>query len=195
MSRRLWPPAALAMVAIVAVISAGCGSTGSSGGTSTTASAGNTGTASSTDSSGGNSTASPHAKAVKFAECMRANGVSAFPDPDATGALTIETVANGTSIDTDSAAFGRAVTACKDLQPPGFTGYERSPEQQKVALKFAQCMRDNGVKDFPDPGPDDPIIDTNRIPSANRPGGMSILDAATGKCEHFLAGAGVTGGR
>jgi hypothetical protein len=74
MSNTLRPLAALAMVA---VISAGCGGTRSSGGTSTAAPAGNTGTASSTGtgSGGGTNAASPHAKAVKFAECMRANGV------------------------------------------------------------------------------------------------------------------------
>jgi hypothetical protein len=49
-------------------------------------------------------------------------------------------------------------------------------------LRFAQCIRDNGVKDFPDPTPDGPLVDTNRIPSANQPGGMSILNAAMQKC-------------
>ncbi|TMK23288.1 MAG: hypothetical protein E6G68_00420 [Actinobacteria bacterium] len=34
-------------------------------------------------------------QAVKFAECMRSNGVRAFP-PDASGTFTIETIANGT---------------------------------------------------------------------------------------------------
>jgi len=38
-----------------------------------------------TGSSGGNSTAATNEKAVKFAECMRDNGVSEFPDPDASG--------------------------------------------------------------------------------------------------------------
>jgi hypothetical protein len=28
---------------------------------------------------------------------------------------------------------------------------KRSPEQQSAALNFAQCIRENGVKDFPDP--------------------------------------------
>jgi hypothetical protein len=98
-------------------------------------------------------------------------------------------------VDPSSAAFERAISACKDLEPPGFTGHKRSPEQQKMALEFAQCVRDNGVKDFPDPTPDGPLIDTNRIPSANRNGGMSILNAAGQKCRDFAAGAGVTGGR
>jgi hypothetical protein len=197
MSNTLRPLAALAMVAMVAAISAGCGGTRSSGGTSTAASAGHTGTAGNTGtvSSGGNSTAATHEQAVKFSECMRANGVSAFPDPDATGALTIDSVANGSSLDTSSAAFEQALSACKDLEPPGFTGHERNAQEQEGALEFAQCIRDNGVKDFPDPAKDQPLIDTRRIPSAAREGGMSILHAAMQKCRDSAAAAGVTGGR
>src|SRR5207253_6388215 len=135
-----------------------------------------------TVSSGVNSTASTRAKAVKFAECMRANGVRAFPDPDASGALTIDAVANGSSLDTSSAAFTQALSACKDLEPSGFTGHQRSAYEQKAALAFARCIRDNGVGDFPDPGKGEPLVDTTRIPSANKPGGMSILRAAMQKC-------------
>jgi hypothetical protein len=182
MSRTLRPLAALAMVATVAVISAGCGGTRSSGGTST---ASNTGTG----SSGGTNTASPHAKAVKFAECMRANGVSAFPDPDASGELTIDAVANGSSLDTSSAAFEQALSACKSLEPPGFTGTEVSPEKQEVRLKFAQCMRDNGIKDFPDPTAHGPLIDTSRMPGS--PGALSIpgFKAAQEKCSDVFKAA------
>ena len=32
-------------------------------------------------------------------------------------------------------------------------GQTRTAQQHRRALKFAQCMRDNGVKDFPDPAP------------------------------------------
>ena len=53
-------------------------------------------------------------------------------------------------------------------------------------------MRDNGVKDFPDPAIDQPLIDTNRIPSTNTPGGMTILNAAGEKCETYFRDAGVT---
>jgi hypothetical protein len=83
------------------------------------------------------------------------------------------------------------MSACKDLEPPGFTGSTRSAQQQEAGLKFAQCVRDNGVPDFPDPTPDGPLIDTNRIPSAVAPGGMSALHAATQKCQSFAAAAGV----
>ena len=69
MSRTLRPLAALA---IVALIGAGC-SNGS-------AENGNTGTASSTGttSSGANKKLTARDKAVKFAECIRAHGVSDF---------------------------------------------------------------------------------------------------------------------
>jgi len=150
-------------------------------------------------SGGGGSNATAAAttreQAVKFAECMRKNGVSAFPDPDASGDFAIDTVANRSGVNTNSAAFTQARSACKDLEPAGFTGTKRSPEQQQAALKFAQCIRDNGVKDFPDPDPDGPMIDTNRIPSAAGNGGMSNLHAAMQKCSGLAANAGVTGGQ
>jgi hypothetical protein len=175
MSRKLRPLAALAMVAL---IGAGCSNAPAE-----------------TGSSGGDKNAATHEQAVKFAKCMRDSGIRDFPDPDASGQFTIERIANGSSIDTDSAAFKQAISACKDLEPPGFTGYQRSAQQQEAALKFAQCVRDNGVKDFPDPTPDEPLVDTNRIPSANRDGGMGILHAAMQKCRDFATAAGVTGGK
>jgi hypothetical protein len=79
------------------------------------------------------------------------------------------------------------------LEPPGFTGDKRNVQQQATALKFAQCIRDNGVKDFPDPTPDGPLVDTNRIPSAAGNGGMGMLNAAMQKCRDFAAAAGVAG--
>ena len=132
---------------------------------------------------------------MKFAECMRHNGVSRFPDPDASGGLTIDGVVNGSSLDPNTPAWKRAISACKDLQPSGFTGHTRSAKEQTAALKFAQCIRDNGVKDFPDPAKGEPLVDTRGIPSTSGPGGMSILNAAMRKCRGEAASAGVSGGR
>lgn len=148
-----------------------------------------------TGGSGGSANASAREQGVKFAACMRANGVREFPDPDASGQLTIDGIANGSSLDTNSAAFERAISACKELEPAGFTGQKRSAAQQANALKFAQCIRDNGVTDFPDPDPDGPLVDTDRIPSAARSGGMSSLNAAMQKCRGLAAEAGVAGRR
>ncbi len=162
MSRTLRPLAALAMVAMVALISAGCG-TGSGSGDTTGANQETAASAAADDKNAaaparhsGSKNASAHDKAVKFAECMRKNGVSAFPDPDASGDLTIDGVVNGSSVDPDGAAWKQAIRACKDLQPPGFTGSKATPKQMSARLKFAQCIRENGVKDFPDPTKDGP---------------------------------------
>jgi predicted small secreted protein len=178
--RRTLPP--LAALAMVAVLGAGCSNTLAGAGT---------------DSSTGNNTAATRQQAVKFAECMRSNGVKEFPDPDASGTLTIDGIANGSSLDTNSATFKQAIAACKDLQPAGFVGHKRTAQEQENALQFAQCIRDNGVKDFPDPTPDGPLVDTNRIPSAAGRGGPSIpgLTAAMQKCRDLAASAGVQGGR
>jgi hypothetical protein len=166
-TRKLWPLAALALVAL---IGAGCGN-GS-------AEDGNTGTA------------NRDKGAMKFADCMRDNGVSEFPDPDASGGLTIDGVVNGSSLDTSTPVWKEAIAACKDLQPPGFTGdQEVSDEEQKTRLEFAQCIRDHGVKDFPDPAKGEPLVDTNRIPSSNEPGGMTILNAAMQTCGDLAAEA------
>ena len=183
------PLAALVMVALVALISAGCGIGGS--GDNQNAATPPAGTA----SSGGNKSASPHEKAVKFAECMRDNGVGAFPDPDSSGKLTIDGVVNGSSLDPSSAPWKQAIDACKDLEPPGFAGTKATPKQMTARLEFAQCIRDNGVKDFPDPTRDGPLIDTNRIPSAATNGGMNILHAAMQKCSAFAYKAGVRPGK
>jgi hypothetical protein len=165
---------------MVALLSAGCSNVAAQTGSG---------------SNGSNTNATNPDQALKFAECMRKNGVTEFPDPDASGTLTIDGIANSSSLDTNSAAFMQAIAACKDLQPAGFTGSKRTPEQQQAALKFAQCIRDNGVKDFPDPTPDGPLIDTTRMPG--NPDGRSIpgLQAAMQKCRDFASNAGVTGRR
>ena len=178
MSRRPGPFVALALIAMVVLISA-CGSSAP--------------TATGSSSGGRNNTATNHEKAVKFAKCMRNNGVSQFPDPPASGNLTIDGVVNGSSLDPNSPAFTQAVSACRNLEPPGFTGQKATPQQTSARLKFAQCMRANGVPDFPDPTPNGPLLDTNRIPSlaGKDPRTDPGLQAAMDKCSDFAAAAGV----
>jgi hypothetical protein len=163
-TRRLRPAAAA--LALIALIGAGCGSsapaqTGATTPTSTT------------------KPASAQDKAVKFSECVRAHGVPHFPDPDAKGDYVF-------GIDVSPAVWQKAVNACKALEPPGALSGKRSPKQQSDALRFAACVREHGVKDFPDPVNGDPLIDTTKIPSSNRPGGMTILNAATHRCRGIL---------
>jgi hypothetical protein len=166
-SRKLRLMGALALIAMVALISA-CGSRAPA--------------ATGTGRSGTNNTPTNLEQAVKFSQCMRAKGVSGFPDPDASGQLTIDGVVNGSSLNPNTPAFQQALSACKDLEPPGFMGTERTAQQQEAALKFAQCMRANGVPDFPDPTPDGPIIDVKGASSI--PG----FQAAKDKCSAIYSG-------
>jgi hypothetical protein len=161
-SRRRRHVAAMTLLATLALAVAGCGAsprTGSSG-----------------------SAESTRAKAVKFAECMRSNDVRDFPDPNAKGNFDY-------GISVSPAVWQKAVNACKRLQPPGIFDAHRKPAQQSASLKFAQCMRENGVPDFPDPANGDPLIDTTHIPSSNRPGGMTILNATIRTCHGAMAQA------
>lgn len=170
MSRTHRPLAVLALAAVIAFLSA-CGSA--------------------TPSNSSSSTTTQRVKAEQFSQCMRKNGVSGFPDPDASGSLTIDQVANGSSIDTSSASFTQAISACKSLEPAGFTGTARTPQQMTVAREWARCIRAHGVSDFPDPGTTGPLIDTKRIPSMATSSGLSILHAAMQQCNQYSAGMGL----
>ncbi len=120
LSSKLRPLAALA---VVAVIGAGCSKD-------------------SAESGGTANANSDHENAVKFSECMRDKGVSGFPGPNASGELTIDGVLNGSSLDPNAPAWKQAIGACRDLQPPGFTGDEEvTDEEQEARLEFAQHPR------------------------------------------------------
>jgi hypothetical protein len=179
MTRTLRPLAVLAVAAMIAFISAGCGGTDSSGGTTTAAPAR---TGATSTAAGHTSTASPHERAVKFAACMRENGYPDFPDPKASG----EFASFGISVTPE--VWVNALRACKELQPPGSFNPHMSPEVLSAARKFAKCIRAHGVKDFPDPVQDEPIVDTTKIPSTDTPEGMTILNAAMYKCRAFGPG-------
>jgi hypothetical protein len=87
--------------------------------------------------------------ALDFAKCMREHGVD-MPDPQP-GEAGI--MLGGPDMDADRATMERAQKACQDIlekvRPP-----ELSPEQEQEfkerALKFAKCMREQGI-DYPDP--------------------------------------------
>ena len=172
MSRKLWP---LTTLATLALIGAGCSNGSAENGNTGTGSASSSGSA----SSGADKKLTARDKAVKFAECIRAHGVSDFPDPNEKNQFEY-----GVSV--SPAVWKQATTACKDLQPPGTLSGKRTPKQQSASLRFAQCVRDNGVKDFPDPVNGEPLVNTYKIPSSNKPGGMTILNAATHKCGGIL---------
>ncbi len=83
-----------------------------------------------------------------YARCVRAHGMPGFPDPQIT---------NGVPSFPDSAprVSPFAQQACGQIAariPPQFTATQpASPADLQKLLKFANCMRDHGVADWPDP--------------------------------------------
>jgi hypothetical protein len=165
--KRSHRPVALVVLVGIAVLASACGSSTPVASNPTT-----------------NSTANRE-QAVKFAQCMRNNGVSNFPDPGASGQFTVDGIANSSGINTNTPAFEQALSACKSLEPSGFMGTQRTPQQQAAALKFAQCMRNNGISNFPDPSPDGPIINVNGAHSI--PGFQTALS----KCSAYSGQMGI----
>ncbi|MFC6021579.1 hypothetical protein ACFP2T_36095 [Plantactinospora solaniradicis] len=130
-----------AMLAVLAFGAAGCGGDGDEP-SKTVASA---------PAAEGGPTASAAADGrgdpTAYAQCMRTNGIPNFPDPaDGRAQLPRE-------IDPNSPTFRDAHEKCK--QYAGNTQGGGGPQQDTwpVAekLKYAQCMRQNGLPGFPDP--------------------------------------------
>jgi hypothetical protein len=95
------------------------------------------------------STLSPQEQALKFVECMREHGVP-MEDPEFDGG-GVGIRMNGESVDPDD--MQAAMQACQEYAPFGGDGNRppADPEMEERMRQFAQCMRDNGVPNFPDP--------------------------------------------
>ncbi len=109
---------------------AGCGSVGQPSGTGTGA---------------GRTAPGGKTRDVEFSDCMRAHGVTNFPDPTSNG-LQIPA-----SVNSKSPVFRSAQQACKKYLPNGGAPPATNPAERAAALTFAKCMRAHGVSEFPDP--------------------------------------------
>ena len=88
---------------------------------------------------------------MKFSGCMRSHGVNDFPDPTiGSNGLPSWTFDAG-NVSPQSPAFRAAHQVCKkDLPDLLHTSAEKAAANA-AALKYATCMRSNGVPNFPDP--------------------------------------------
>ncbi|GAA5033040.1 hypothetical protein GCM10023317_84660 [Actinopolymorpha pittospori] len=128
---------------------------------------------------------------VAYSQCMRENGVKEFPDPDGEGRLTLR-ARRGSSLDPDSPTFKAAQEACRGLRPqPGAAEREQN---RAASLKYSQCMREHGIKDFPDPNPDGGMRIEMR-PGSDMDPRNPKFQAAQEACKSFQpAGKGPIGG-
>lgn len=124
----------------VTLMLAGCGSDGGSDGDGDVASASGTGK----DKAKDDDTMSDEdrqAAGLKFAKCMRENGVE-MDDPKG-GRIAIKAGPG------DQKSMEKAQEACQKYLPP-ISDADRKKDGER-GLKLSQCMRKNGVEDFPDP--------------------------------------------
>jgi len=88
----------------------------------------------------------------EWVRCVRANGAPNLPDPQVDGDGQPH-FPEGTPAPPE-----RALRACQpivDRLPPAARGEEtRSPADMQLLLRFAGCMREHGLTDFPDPKAD-----------------------------------------
>jgi hypothetical protein len=62
------------------------------------------------------------AQMLKYARCMRAHGISDFPDPNPDGSLQIKPSGPGSDLDPNNPQYKAAHDACKKYQPGGGQG-------------------------------------------------------------------------
>jgi hypothetical protein len=110
--------------------------------------------------SGSTRTKSGDTVAIQFANCMRAHGVPAFPDPGQD---------KGNDDFRQSPAFASASSTCDKLQPGGNPSPPKPSKSRQLAMvKFAECVRQHGISHFPDPtltppASSSPVIDAAGI--------------------------------
>jgi hypothetical protein len=179
-NRGLRRAGALAITAAVAVLATACGSSASS-----------------------SASAPSYAQVLALAQCMRSHGVPNFPDPDASGGYSLTSSgsikgAGGSSIDINSSQAQAAYGDCRHLVPsaPSISRLEQLEQQGQTQqeqllpqmLKYSQCMRSNGVPNFPDFG------QSAQSPPPGKSAGINPsspqFQAASTTCQHLLpAGA------
>ncbi len=88
-----------------------------------------------------------------FSDCMRANGMPNFPDPQHFAGGNVKLTLH--QFGAGSPQFRTAMNACNHLLPSGGSGSQETAQQVRTqvadGLSFARCVRSHGVSRFPDP--------------------------------------------
>jgi hypothetical protein len=121
-------------------------------------------------------------RALAFSQCMRAHGITQFPDPGAQGG-----VAAWSGVDFNSPQYQAAQRACLPKLGGGspLTPAQQA-EMQTRALEFAHCMRSHGQPGYPDPtiGVNGSVIEKISIGIGLNPRSPQ-WHAAQKACQHF----------
>lgn len=170
-----------ALIVVAMLVLAACGG-GSSGGHGVASVSSSRGLAASSPSAGGSSSAQ---SAVAYSGCMRLHGVPNYPDPGSDGSLP---KGDAQHFGVSTSQYQAALRACQPLLPNSdafnaslvqclMNGDGDCPHAlvQRALTEgrtFAQCMRHQGVPNWPDP-----TVDPEGRPSfQTTAAGISIAD-------------------
>jgi hypothetical protein len=78
-----------------------------------------------------------------------------------------------------------AMQACQSLQPKPSAAQQH--QFQQAALRYSQCMRAHGIKDFPDPT--NGGLQLRAGPGSDLDPNSPTFQAAQNACQHFLPGS------
>jgi hypothetical protein len=143
------------------------------------------------DTSAGHGGGSDREQMLAYSRCMREHGISDFPDPNSDGGLTLNAGPNS-DLAPDNPQFQAADQACKRLQPNGGEAPKADPELRAKMLKYAACMRDHGISDFPDPN-ENGQLQIEATPGSDLGPDNPQFQSADAACKHFLPGGGKGG--
>jgi len=129
---------------------------------------------------------SGHGSPLAYSRCMRAHGITDFPDPDSNGNLGLN-AGPGSGLDPNSPQFKAADQACKHLMPAPNLG--QAAKDRPALLRYARCMRAHGMPDFPDPDPGGGLqIKASR--GSDLDPNSPLYKAADQACKHYMPGGG-----
>jgi hypothetical protein len=151
----MWPHRTLPLAGIMAAVVVGLAACG--GGSPGTPAAG--GGSPGTPAAGGGSSRSS-TLLLKFSECMRAHGISGFPDPvpGPHGYSIHISVRPGSDLNPHSPQYRAAQNSCKKYSPSGNLTAAQKAAANARALRYSQCMRAHGIASYPDPNGEGTIV-------------------------------------
>jgi hypothetical protein len=160
---------ALAAATVTLALLSGCGSGSGSGATSTT----------SPKAQRSNSTSSP----LQLAQCMRAHGMPNFPDPTQApdGSWQFPPAANGQQLPSACASLKRSLGGQGTAPKPA------SAADMAKLRQFAQCIRQHGLTDWPDPQNDGSFA----LPTRISQGGKAVSRAPMQACRQYQPAQGL----
>jgi hypothetical protein len=163
-----------AAVAAIALLVAACG-----GGSSSPSPAGPPGLATIT------------AQALAYAKCMRAHGVTNFPDPTVQDNARSKGVgfSLGSGVDPHSRQFRSASKECEKQTGFGHISAAQRQQAMNAMLKYTECMRAHGIISFPDPVENSHQIGFN-ISGTGIDQSSPRFKSASKACQPLLPGGG-----